>query len=72
MLFLVPIDDLANLILPFSNKEINEVVSNLKSDKSPGPDGFNTDFMKKCWPVTKRIFMIYARVFSIMIFVCKV
>jgi hypothetical protein len=45
---LVPIDDLENLILPFSNEEINGVVSNLKSDKSPGPYGFNTDFMKKC------------------------
>jgi hypothetical protein len=56
MLFLVPIDDLANLILPFSNEEINGVVSNLKSDNSAGPDGFNTDFMKKCSPVTKQDF----------------
>jgi hypothetical protein len=45
---LVPIVNLEDLTLPFSNDEIDGVVSNLKSNKSPGPDGFNTDFMKKC------------------------
>jgi hypothetical protein len=53
---LVPIENLEDLILPFSNDEIDEVVNNLKSDKSPGPDGFNTDFMKKCWPIIKQDF----------------
>jgi hypothetical protein len=38
---------LEDLILPFSNEEIDGVVNNLKSDKSPGPDSFNTDFMKQ-------------------------
>jgi hypothetical protein len=50
---LVPIDNLEDLALPFSNEEIDGVVNNLKSDKSPGLDSFNTDFMKKCWPVMK-------------------
>jgi hypothetical protein len=53
---LVPIANLEDLILPFSNDEIDGVVNNLKSDKSPGPDGFHTDFMKKCWPVIKQYF----------------
>jgi hypothetical protein len=53
---LVPIENLEDLILPFSNDEIDGVVNNLKSDKSPGPDGFNTDFMKKCWPIIKQDF----------------
>jgi hypothetical protein len=53
---LVPIENLEDLILPFSNDEIDEVVNNLKSDKSPGSDGFNTDFMKKCWPIIKQDF----------------
>jgi hypothetical protein len=50
------IDDLDSLVLPFSNEEIDEVVKNLKRDKSPRPDGFNTDFMKKCWNVIKSNF----------------
>jgi hypothetical protein len=32
---------------PFSHEEIDQVVLALPSDKSPGPDGFNTDFVKK-------------------------
>lgn len=35
----------------FSNEEIGHVVANLPSDKASGPDGFNTDFLKKCWPI---------------------
>jgi hypothetical protein len=45
---LPPIDDLETLVLPISNDEIDVVVWNLKIDKSPRPDGFNTYFMKKC------------------------
>jgi hypothetical protein len=33
----------------FIKEEINSVVQNLPTDKSPGPDGFNGDFLKKCW-----------------------
>lgn len=43
--------DLDFLELPFSKKEIDEVVKNLPTDKSPGPDGFNTNFIKKCWNI---------------------
>jgi hypothetical protein len=50
---LVPINDLDDLVLPFSNDEVDVVVKQLKSKKSLGPDGFNTDFMKKCWDVIK-------------------
>jgi hypothetical protein len=49
---LSPIDDLDSLVLPFSHEEIDGVVQNLKSDKSSGPDGFNTNFMRKCWNVS--------------------
>jgi len=38
---------------PFTTEEIDSVIMNLPSDKSPGPDGFNTDFVKKCWPIIK-------------------
>jgi hypothetical protein len=32
---------------------IDSVISNLPSDKSPIPDGFNTNFVKRCWPIIK-------------------
>jgi hypothetical protein len=39
------------LCLPFSNKEIDEIVLDLPSDKAPGPDGFNNPFFKKSWHI---------------------
>jgi hypothetical protein len=44
-------DDLSSLVVPFTNQEIDAVIKGLSSDKAPGPDGFNTDFVKKCWPI---------------------
>lgn len=35
----------------FSLLEIQNIVKHLPSDKSTGPDGFNTDFFKKCWNI---------------------
>jgi hypothetical protein len=43
--------NLSALEVPFSRSEIDQIIKNLPSNKSPGPDGFNTDFVKKCWPV---------------------
>jgi hypothetical protein len=42
-------DNLQFLEEPFSHEEINGTIKNLPSEKSPGPDGFKSDFMKKCW-----------------------
>ena len=42
-----------NLELPFTEEEVNEVVNELRVDKSPGPDGFNNDFFKSCWDIIK-------------------
>jgi hypothetical protein len=49
-------DVLDTLSEPFTHEKIDVVVANLPSDKSPGPDGFNTDFVKKCWPIIKQDF----------------
>lgn len=48
--------DLSSLVAPFSNEEIDSVVRHLPSDKAPGPDGFNTDFLKKCWSIISQDF----------------
>ena len=45
--------DFEQLEIPFSEEEINEVVKNMPSDKSPGPDGFNNEFFKSCWDIIK-------------------
>lgn len=48
--------DFSALEEPFSHMEIDHVVAQMPSDKSPGPDGFNTDFVKKCWGIIKQDF----------------
>jgi hypothetical protein len=46
-----PVISLSTLETPFSRSEIDQIIRNLPANKSPGPDGFNTDFVQKCWPV---------------------
>jgi hypothetical protein len=46
-----PANNLSTLELPFSRSEIDQIIRNLPTNKSPDPDGFNTDFVRKCWPV---------------------
>jgi hypothetical protein len=46
-----PVINLSTLEMPFSRSEIDQIIRNLPANKSPGPDGFNTDFVRKCWSV---------------------
>lgn len=41
------------LIAPFSIEEIKEVIWECDGRKSPGPDGFNFNFIKNCWNIIK-------------------
>jgi hypothetical protein len=48
---LVRAENLEALEEPFTKEEINAIIKELPTDKSPGPDDFNNDFLKKCWPI---------------------
>jgi hypothetical protein len=49
-------EDLHWLEEPFTKQEIDNIVAALPTDKSSWPDGFNTNFLKKCWPVISQDF----------------
>jgi hypothetical protein len=44
-----------SLEVPFSREEIVKVVKNLPNEKSPGPDGFNNEFIKTVGQLWVRI-----------------
>jgi len=46
-------DDNKGLIVEFTVEEIREAVWHCEGSKSPGPDGFNLNFVKKCWEFIK-------------------
>jgi hypothetical protein len=39
------------LEIPFSNAQIDEIIKGLPNEKSPGPGGFNNEFIKNCWNI---------------------
>ena len=39
------------LMAPFDREEVRKALFSIGDLKTPGPDGFNTDFLKKCWPL---------------------
>jgi hypothetical protein len=50
---LPPIAGLSSLELPFSEEELKKALWSMRSDSSPGPDGFGPAFFKAFWPVVK-------------------
>ncbi|KAK2409977.1 hypothetical protein QL285_045372 [Trifolium repens] len=44
-----------NLVLtaPFTCEEVREVIWTSDGNRSPGPDGFNFNFLKTCWEIIK-------------------
>ena len=52
------------LELPFTTTEIDDIVKQLLNDKSPGPDGFSNEFIKKCWNHIKNDSITSARIFK--------
>lgn len=45
--------NLDDLDAPFTEDEIWQAVKRLPARKSPGPDGFTTEFLRSCWSVVK-------------------
>jgi hypothetical protein len=54
--FLESHENLQWLEEPFTREEIDAVIKQLPNDKAPGPDGFNNEFIKKCWHFIKEDF----------------
>jgi hypothetical protein len=50
------VDGLDELTIPFTKKEMDEVIKAMPRDRAPGPDGYNGLFMKKCWPIIQNEF----------------
>jgi hypothetical protein len=48
--------DLVFLEAPFTHDEIDAVIKDFPNNKSLGPDGFNAEFLRKCWPIIKKDF----------------
>jgi hypothetical protein len=49
--------DISFLESPITAMEVDEVIKALPNDKSPGPDGFNNEFFKRCWHIIKARFL---------------
>ncbi|GKV24205.1 hypothetical protein SLEP1_g33843 [Rubroshorea leprosula] len=48
------IEEIKSLEAAFTEQEIQEAVWGCNGSKSPGPDGFNFNFLKKMWPILKK------------------
>ena len=48
---------------PFTTEEIDKIIIELPNHKSPSPDGFNGEFLKRCWPLFHKTSMSFAKVF---------
>jgi hypothetical protein len=53
---LEPVENLSCLEEPFLKEEIEGIIRDLSSDKSPSHDGFNGEFLRKCWPTVSKEF----------------
>lgn len=49
----IPSLDLSDLDEPFTEEELKYVISDLPSEKAPGPDGFIGAFFKQAWDIIK-------------------
>jgi hypothetical protein len=60
---ITPSDNLGWLQGEFTKEEIDNIIKELPTHKSPGPDGFNGEFLKKSWPLIAEEFYELCREF---------
>ena len=61
----IPQQDASDLEVMPTDEEIKQAVWNCESSKAPGPDGFNFNFIKKCWHIMGNEFTVCIRNFFI-------
>jgi hypothetical protein len=64
--------DLSSLEIPFTEEEVNSIVSGLPNGKSLGLDGFNNDFLKNVVQSYQLTSIPYVVGSMLGIFACKV
>lgn len=45
-------EDRKILVVPYSEKEVKQALREIAGDKSPGPDGYRSQFYKDSWRIT--------------------
>ena len=53
------------LMKPFSEQEIIDVIWSMEPDKSPGHDGFSFHFYRVCWTVIRKYLLRMIKVFEL-------
>ena len=52
--YMVSEEENDELMKPFSEQEIIDVIWSMEPDKAPGPDGFSFHFHRVCWTIIKK------------------
>eukprot|EP00253_Pinus_taeda_P034008 PITA_34008 len=52
-----------NLMKPFTEEEISNVIWDMELDKAAGPDGFSAHFYRACWTIIKSDLLRMAKAF---------
>ena len=59
----LPLEVSRNMVVSFTEEEVKNAVWECGGSKSPGPDGFNFNFIKSCWEVLKADVMAAVQLF---------